>query len=190
MMVVVTALAGLAVAVWLRRPHPAPRPAQEAAGPAEAQALFLQGDALARAHHAVASLPLYRRALAVPGAPAEAHLGYALALHDAALEGRTRDGVLTSALRGSPERVAAAREGLVEFERAAALATRPPDVARIHAWRAHTALVWGMNWDALREFRAAQALDPQYGGIADMLAGWLHHPEQVDTTLLNATLRR
>ncbi|HET7225422.1 MAG TPA: hypothetical protein VFK69_06865, partial [Candidatus Eisenbacteria bacterium] len=106
------------------------------------------------------------------------HIEFSGALAAAAVHVQPRAGRLAALIPASDRRVALLRESLAELDAAGALATTPAERALVMAHRANRLVIWGFPWDALVEFRRAQALDPQWRPIADELADWLRHPER------------
>jgi hypothetical protein len=148
-------------------------------GPDEA---YQRGARILSEGRADRSLAYFRHALSFPGDPAMAHVGYSAGLHDAAIQSRSRFGLAGLATRSSIERIALMRESLEQLDLAERLATTPAERARVHATRAHHYVTWGMPWDALAEFHAAQTDDPPggWGPVVAELAARLHHPEHPD----------
>ena len=143
------------------------------AGP---EALYRRAVSLVQHREFSRSLPYYLRALEEPGAPWHAHCNYGTALHNAALQARVHLGRTEGATGSSFERVAMMREALREFDVAERLAGTSKDRAFAIASRAHRLLTWGMPWDALQEFRRAEALDPGWGRSVRHLILRLHDP--------------
>ena len=178
------AVAGLAAVRFL----PARR-APRAARPSEAlpdsvrrlgwQEVYLRAAALVNAGRSGESLPLFRHALSFAAAPALVHRDYSAALYNATLEGGLRRGVACLATRSSLERVAMTLEALAELDVAERLVPTAEERALVHATRAHHLVTWGMPWDALVEFRAAELARPGRGrAVAGELARRMVHPEE------------
>ena len=147
-------------------------------GPDEA---FQRGMVLLRSKRAWESLPFLRHAAGFPGSPQELHMACSDGLQIAALQERRVSGLPMPATRSTFERVALMRESLSELDIAERQARTATALALAHAARAHHYVTWGMPWEALAEFRQAQALDPgAWAGLADALATRLHHPERPD----------
>ncbi len=148
-------------------------------GPDEARQRGIQ---LFGAGRADLSLAYFLHASSFPGASAAAHVEYSTALHNAAIQSRPRLDLMGLATRSSFERVALMRESLEQLDVARRMTTTPAWRARVHATWAHRYVTWGMPWDALAEFHAAQTADPSgdWGPVVAELAARLHHPERSD----------
>lgn len=141
---------------------------------------YQRGARLMSAGHADRSLAYFRHAMTFPGDPAMAHAGYSSGLHNAAIQSRSRFGLMGLATRSSVERIALMRESLEQLDIAERMAATPAERATVHAMRAHRYVTWGMPWDALAEFHGAQTDDPPGGWeprVAELVAR-LHHPER------------
>jgi hypothetical protein len=180
------AVAGLAVLLprWPGRARPASRqvaPQPDSIRLLRPDAAYQRALRLVNAGEPSRSLPYFRHALSFADKPLMAHANYAVALNRAALDSRVRHGLLLSATRASPERIALMREALAELDVAERMATTPSLRAWVHASRAHRLVVWGMSWDALEEFRRAEAAEPgAWQDVIAQLAERLRHPERPD----------
>jgi tetratricopeptide (TPR) repeat protein len=182
------ALALLAVAaMWwsaTHRPSPGgrsigaakPSPELESLARQAPQALHRRAVELGSRGRHGQSLPYYRRALEDPGAQWSLYCNYGSALQNATLEVRLHLGRTEPAVRSSFERARMLRQALEEFDRGEALEPAAADRASLVAARAQLFATAGLPWDALSEFRQAQALAPRWQATGDWVARSLREP--------------
>ena len=136
--------------------------------------------ALVESHRFVESLPYFRREFELLQRPIWGlHHDFGTVLNNAAFQTRRLRGLTVPATRGTIERVALVREAYREQDRAARLASAPPDRARVWERRAHMLWLWGFRWDGLSTYRKALAALPgsrAIGGRLDLRVTQLRDP--------------
>jgi len=164
---------------WTRRPSAPAAPRDPLAGMDAAES-YHTAEQLARAGHALASLPYYRHTLTV-SQQAQIHADFSSALRNAAIEVRIVHGVSMPITRDAVERIALMREALSELTAAEVRTTNAHDGASVIEEIAKVHRTWGFPWLCFYEFRRAQKADPSAENIkleADYYTSVLHRPDR------------
>jgi hypothetical protein len=143
------------------------------------QQAYNQGLDLGIQGHAVESLPYLRKAASSPEANWMVHHDYSSALHNASLSSRARGAGMETANRTSLDRITLLRASIGELEIAERMAATPAEQALVHIGRARSLAEWGLPVEALEEYRAAAALDPNSAEAkkrSDQLLSTIEHP--------------
>jgi hypothetical protein len=111
----------------------------------------------------------------------QARLNYAITLNGAAIEA-SRSGAITRT-RSSVERVAMLRLALAELAAAEAYADSPRAHAALAVQTGDLERIWGMPWDALEHYVAAERRDSTWADARDRRTVWTRALREPGTPL-------